>query len=243
MKGKIFKKMRKSKSLIESFNNAVNGILYALRTERNLKIHFTIACIVLIISLFFDFTRVELLLLIFSIALVLMAELFNTAIERIVDLVTEDYHPLARVAKDIAAGAVLVTATNSVIVGYLLFFDRIMPFSNLVLFKIKNSPTYLTFIALVLVIILTIGLKAKFYHGRGTPFQGGTVSGHSAISFLIATIVSFLANNILINILVFIIAILVAESRIEGRIHSFFEVVTGALLGIFVGILIFKILV
>lgn len=176
--------MRKSKNLIESFNHAVNGIISALKSERNLKIHFTAAVLVIIISLFFDFTRTELLLLIFAIAFVFMAELFNTAIERIVDLVMNDYHPLARLAKDIAAGAVLISAINAIIVGYLLFFDRLIPFTNLVLHKIRNSPTYLTFIAIVLVILLTIFAKAKFYRGRGSPFQGGTVSGHSANSFL-----------------------------------------------------------
>ena len=85
--------MRKSKSLIESFNNAVNGIIYALRSERNLKVHFALAIIVIVISLFFDFSRTEFLALCFTITFVLMAEMFNTAVERVVDLITEDYHP------------------------------------------------------------------------------------------------------------------------------------------------------
>lgn len=234
--------MRKRKSLIDSFNNAVNGIIYSLKTERNLKIHFTTAILVILISLFFDFTRVEFLILCISIAFVLMSEMINTAVERVVDLITEDYHPLARLAKDIAAGAVLISAINSLIVGYLLFFDRLEPINNLVLFKIRNSPIHMTFIALVLVIILTVVLKARFYKGRGTPFQGGAVSGHSALAFCIATIISFIGNNILISTLVFIVAILVAESRVEGKIHSPLEVISGALLGIIVGMLIFKVL-
>ncbi len=121
-----------------------------------------------------------------------MAEMINTAIERTVDLATDEFHPLARLAKDIAAGGVLIAALNSLVVGYLLFFDRLNPYTNLVLFKIKNSPIHLTFIALALVILLTIGLKTKFYKGRGTPpFQGGgTVSGHAAMSFCIATIIA-----------------------------------------------------
>ena len=233
--------MRKSKNLIESFNHAVNGIISALKSERNLKIHFTAAILVMIISLFFDFSRIELLLLSFTITFVLMAELFNTAIEKIVDLVVKDYHPLAKLSKDIAAGAVLVSAVNAIIVGYLLF-DRLMPFTNLVLYKLRNSPIYLTFIAIALVILLTIVLKAKFYRGKGTPFQGGTVSGHSALSFLIATIVAFISNNLLVNTLSFILAFLVAESRVEGKIHSLLEVITGALLGIFIGVLIFQII-
>lgn len=233
--------MRKSKSLIDSFNNAVNGIIYALKTEKNLKIHFVIAIIIIIASLFLDLTRVELLVLFFSITLVLMAEMFNTAVERVVDLITQDYHPIARLAKDIAAGGVLISAVNSVLVGYLLFFDRLTPFANLVLFKIRNSHVHLTFIALILVVVLTIVMKAILYRGRGTPFQGGTVSGHSAISFCIATIVSCIVNNMLITTLVFIMAVLVGESRVEGKIHSPFEVITGALLGVIVGVLLFQV--
>lgn len=234
--------MRKSRNLIESFNHAVNGIISGLKTERNLKIHFSVAFIVVLISLFCDFTRTELLILIFSISFVLMAELFNTAIERVVDLIKEEYHPLARLAKDVAAGAVLVSAVNAIIVGYLLFFDGFVPVTNLVLHKIRNSPIYLTFIAIVLVVIVTLFAKAKFYRGRGTPFQGGTVSGHSAISFCIATIVSFIADNMLVSTLAFILAFFVAESRIEGKIHSLFEVIMGALLGIFIGILVFQVI-
>ncbi|WP_025641479.1 diacylglycerol kinase [Schnuerera ultunensis] len=232
----------KSRSLIESFNYAVSGIIYTLKTEKNMRIHFIIATIVIILSLFFDFTRLELLILFFSIALVLIAEMINTAIERTVDLITEDYHPLARLAKDIAAGGVLIAALNSLIVGYLLFFDRLNPLTNLVLFKIKNSPIHLTFVALALVVLLTIALKTKYYKGRGTPFQGGTVSGHAAVSFCIATIIAFIANNMLVSTLSYLMAILVGESRIEGRIHSLMEVILGGLLGIIVGILVFQII-
>ncbi|CCQ97378.1 Diacylglycerol kinase [[Clostridium] ultunense Esp] len=241
MEGKISLKM-KSRSLIESFNYAVSGIIYTLKTEKNMRIHFIIATIVIILSLFFDFTRLELLILFFSIALVLIAEMINTAIERTVDLITEDYHPLARLAKDIAAGGVLIAALNSLIVGYLLFFDRLNPLTNLVLFKIKNSPIHLTFVALALVVLLTIALKTKYYKGRGTPFQGGTVSGHAAVSFCIATIIAFIANNMLVSTLSYLMAILVGESRIEGRIHSLMEVILGGLLGIIVGILVFQII-
>ena len=111
----------KSRSLIESFNYAVSGIIYTLKTERNMRIHFVISIIVILLSLFFDFSRGELLLLFFTISLVFITEMINTAIERTIDLITEDFHPLARIAKDVAAGGVLIAAINSLIVGYLLF--------------------------------------------------------------------------------------------------------------------------
>ncbi len=230
----------KKRSIIESFNFAVTGILSALKAEKNMKVHYFIALLVILLSLFFDFTRMEFLLLIFSISLVFIAEMFNTAIETTIDLITTDYHPLAKLAKDISAGAVLISAANSVIVGYLLFFDRLSSYSNIVLIKISKSPIHLTFIALLLVIILTIGLKSLFYRGRGTHFQGGTVSGHAAVSFCLATTIAFLSADALIGTFAYGLAILVGESRIEGKIHSLFEVVMGSLLGSIVGILIFQ---
>lgn len=232
----------KSRSLIESFNYAVSGIIHTLKTERNMRIHFVIGVLVILLSLYFDFTRGELILLFFTISLVLITEMINTAIERTIDLITKEYHPLARLAKDMAAGGVLIAAINSLVVAYLLFFDRLNPYTNHILFKIKNSPVHLTFVALTLVIMLTIGIKTVFYKGKGTPFQGGIVSGHSAISFCIATIIAFIANNMLVSTLSYFMALLVGESRIEGRIHTLLEVVSGALLGILVGILVFQII-
>lgn len=230
------------RSIIRSFNNAVNGIIISVKTERNMLIHYMVALAVVTLSLFFDFTRTEFLILLFATSLVLIVEMINTALEKVIDMVTKDYHPLARLAKDISAGAVLIATVNALIVGYLLFFDRLNNFSEVILFKIKRSPIHLTFIALLLVVLLTIGLKAKYYRGRGSHFQGGTVSGHSAVSFCLATIIAFLAENVLIITMTFGLALLVGESRIEGKIHTLFEVVFGAILGITIGILAFQII-
>ncbi len=230
------------RSIIDSFNYAVSGIILSIKSEKNMKIHYIIAIVVLGFGLFFDFTRVEFLILLYAITLVITMELINTAIENTVDMITKDYHPNARIAKDISAGAVLVAAVNAVIVGYLLFFDRLSQFSEVVLFKIKRSPIHLTFLALLLVVLLTIGIKARYYKGRGTHFQGGIVSGHAALAFCVATIITFLVENILVITLAFGLALLVAESRVEGKIHTFIEVVLGAALGIIIAILAFQIM-
>src|SRR5699024_11972773 len=89
------------KSIIDSFNYAVSGIMASIKSERNMRIHYTVAILVIIISLFFDFTRAEFLILLLSISLVLTLELINTAIESTIDMITKEYHPLAKVAKDI----------------------------------------------------------------------------------------------------------------------------------------------
>lgn len=230
------------RSIIDSFNYAVSGIILSIKTERNMLIHYMAAILVLFASLFFDFSRMEFLILLFAVTLVIVLELINTAIEKTVDMITTDYHPLARLVKDIAAGAVLIASINALLVGYLLFFDRLNSLSGLIIFKIRSSSVHLTFVSLILVILLTIGLKARFYRGHGTHFQGGTVSGHSAVAFCTATIVAFLSENMLVITMTFALALLVGESRIEGRIHSPIEVVLGAILGTLVGVLIFQII-
>lgn len=230
------------RSIISSFNNAVTGIILTIKSERNMVIHYIIAIGVIGLSLFFNFTRIEFLILLLTVTFVVVMEMINTAIEKTVDMITEEYHPFARVIKDISAGAVLVSSINALIVGYLLFYDRLSLLGDELLVKIQNSPIHMTFVALILVVLITIGLKAKYHRGRGTHFQGGVISGHSAIAFCTATIVAFLAESMLISTLTFGLALLVGESRVEGKIHSKLEVFLGAILGILIGIIIFKVI-
>lgn len=230
------------RSIIDSFNYAVSGIILSIKTERNMLIHYIVAIVVLFSSLFFEFSRIEFLILLFATTLVIVLELINTAIEKTIDMITTEYHPLAKLAKDISAGAVLIAALNAMLVGYLLFFDKLNDLTGEIIFKIRSSSVHLTFVSLILVVLLTIGIKARFYRGRGTHFQGGIVSGHSAVAFCIATIVAVLSENILVITMTFFLALLVGESRVEGKIHSLSEVLLGGILGMLVGILIFQII-
>lgn len=230
------------KRLIKSFNYAVEGIIYCLTTQINMRVHFTVAFIVLCTSLFFDFSRFELIALFFAITFVIIAETVNTAIEAVVDLTTRELHPLAKVAKDVGAGAVLIAAVNAVIVGYLLFYKRLAYINPLIFRGIQESPLHVTFICIILVILLTITAKAAIGKQKSSLFQGGLVSGHSAIAFSVATAITFIAQNVLVMTLAFILALLVAESRIEGDFHSVREAVAGALLGIFTTLLIFQLM-
>lgn len=228
----------KVRKLIDSFNYAVSGIIYTLRTQRNMRIHYVAAILVLFLSLFLNFSRIELLLLLFTISLVIIAEMINTALEKTIDIFIKEYHPLAETAKNVAAGAVLIAAINAIIVAYLLFFDRINPFAEKMIHKIRNSNIHLTFISIILVIILTIVIKAKT--NKGTPFKGGAISGHSAIAFSAAVAIVFISKNTFLGTLGFLIALLVVESRIEGKIHTFTEVFIGTLLGILITVLVFQ---
>lgn len=233
----------KNGNFISSFNYAVQGIISALKTERNLKFHYIAALAVIILSLFLNLSREEFMLMLFAITFVVTAEMINTAIERTIDLVVQEYNPIAKYVKDVSAGAVLIASINAIICAYLIFYDKIKLADDFILNKIKNSDDHLTFVAVIIVLILTVGgkyLRAK--KNGGTYFQGGAISGHSSLSFCAATIISLISGNTLVTLLSFFIAFLVAESRIEGKIHKVSEVVTGAILGISVAIIIFKLI-
>lgn len=231
----------KKGNFISSFNHAVEGLIATIRTERNMKFHYFAAIGVIGGSLFLGLTRVEFMLLLFAVSFVLVSELMNTAIERTVDLVTQSYNPLAKLAKDIAAGAVLLSAVNAAVIAYLLFFDRFTSKADLLIVKLRNSDPHLTFVALLLVLLFVIGGKILGMHrSGGTFFQGGAVSGHAALSFCMATIVSLIAVKGLVTTLAYGLALLVAESRVEGKIHKPSEVILGALLGSLVALIVFQ---
>lgn len=227
------------KKMVDSFNNAIDGVIYTVRTQRNMKIHMVVSVLVLIACLFFDVSKIEFLILAITISMVISAELFNTAIESVVDMNTNYYHPLAKIAKNVAAGAVIITAINAVVVGYVIFWDKLSNFSFILLHKIKSSEPYTIFIVLVVVCILTIIVKAIF--GEGTPLKGGMPSGHSALAFSISTAISLITEEPICIVLSFIMALITAQSRVDSEVHSSLEVLVGAIFGILVTLLIFTI--
>lgn len=228
----------RERSLLKSFNYAVDGLIYILKSQRNMRIHFGIAAAVLVTSLFFRLTRLEFIALLFSIALVLITELINTAIESAIDIVTTTFDPLAKIAKDVAAAAVLIASLNAIVLGYFIFFHRLNPYALTVLQQIKNSPAHVTLIIILVLVILVIAMKS--WVKTKNFFKGGWPSGHSALAGALLTIIALLSGDALIATMGLILAILVFHSRLEARIHSLWEIIVGALLGILVSILIFQ---
>ncbi len=108
------------RNLLDSFRYAFAGLWHALRTQRNMRIHFSIAVGVVVLGMAVGLHRDEWAIIALTVGFVFTAELFNTVIEAIIDLVTEEYHPLAKMAKDVAAGAVLTAAITAVAVGLLI---------------------------------------------------------------------------------------------------------------------------
>lgn len=111
----------KNRTLGDSFQNAWAGICYSVKTQRNIRIHISVAVIALVLGWLLEISRVELLFVILAISLVFATEMVNTAIEKTVDLFMSTYHPLAKIAKNVAAGAVLVAAINAVVIGVAVF--------------------------------------------------------------------------------------------------------------------------
>ncbi|MCK4691037.1 MAG: diacylglycerol kinase family protein, partial [Desulfuromonadales bacterium] len=155
----------KPKTWLESLNCAIEGILWAVKSERHLRYHFSAALAVLLLALFFKVTALEFFLLVLAAVLVIFAELMNTAIETLVDLVTEEYHELAKRAKDIAAGAVLVTSVGAVTLGYLVLSGHIFLLLDSEPTLIREPQGTLPVGALLLVVILVVLLKARYNKG------------------------------------------------------------------------------
>jgi diacylglycerol kinase (ATP) len=233
---------RGTDSIIQSLNYAVEGVIWTLRNQRNMRIHFGIAIVVLVLALAFGVTKLELIALLLVIAFVLIAEMVNTAIEAATDIATTSFDPLAKLAKDIAAGAVLIASVTAIVVGYLVLSDRVGGPTDRALSRLRDEPVYLSLIVLVLVVLGVMAVKALT--GRGTPLRGGLPSGHAAIAFAGWMAITFVTegfgHRVLVSTIAFVLACLVAQTRVESGIHSTLEVAFGAALGAGVTLVLFQ---
>jgi diacylglycerol kinase (ATP) len=230
-------------SLLESFNYAIEGVVHVLRTQRNMRIHFAIAIAVLATAAAVGVSKLELIALLLAIAFVLIAEMLNSAIEGAIDVATTSFDPMAKLAKDIAAGAVLIAAVNAVAIGYLVFAGKAADRSARVLDRLRDAPAEITVIALVITVIVVLATKA--WTGKGTPLRGGLPSGHAALGFagwMAATYIVGDSHRFVISALTFIMAILVAQTRVESGVHSTLEVAYGGALGALITLVMFQLL-
>ena len=217
----------------DSFRYAIEGVVHVFRTQRHMRFHFLIVVLVLLLGMFCRFSAEQMVLLLFVTTLVVVTEMLNTAVETVVDMVTQSYHPLAKLAKDIAAGAVLIAAINAAVVGIILFFGsgKINPLHPIV--GHDTAPLVLWIPVTLAVLILVLVMIAKVVGGKGSILSGGAVSGHAAVAFLLAiTIIYRSGLDPLTAGLAVLLAVLVGQARVEGKIYTLQEVVIGGLLGI-----------
>ena len=239
----IRKEREHDRRLVESFNYAIEGLMSALQNEKHMKFHTLSAILIVILAILTNASKVEILLVSISVAFVIITELINTAVEALVDLISPERHPLAKLAKDVAAGAVLVAAINAVCVGYLLFYDKLLDIFDTQnrLHIIAGRKGNISILILILVSILVIVIKS--FYNKGTPLEGGMPSGHSAIAFATFGILIFMISDVRVLILVLFMAGLVAQSRVKAGIHSIKEVVAGGILGFLVAFAIMFIMI
>ncbi len=229
----------KPKNWLESLNCAIEGILYVAKTQPHMRYHFITAIAVLLLSLFLNLSWMEFSILCLCITLVLFAEVINTAVEVTIDLISEEFHPLARIAKDVAAGAVLIAVVGSLTIGYVILSRHIFPPAAGILKEVRHSKADLTLVSLLLVIIAVVITKAKF--GKGAPLHGGMPSGHSAIAFSVWTAITLITMDPMIMSITFALAVMVSHSRMLMAIHTFWEVLAGAALGSLITLIIFQV--
>ena len=218
----------KNSSFIDAWKNAINGIIYATTTQANIKKQLVIAVAVVIISLFFNLSKAEFLIFLF------------TAIETVVDLYVDAYHPKAKIAKDVAAGGVVITTINAIIVAYFLFFEKISDMGIAFIQNVANSPTHLAFATIIITMIAILALIAYSKTNKHKLFNSKFVpSGHATIAFAANTIIWITTKNAVILILSLVMAILISESRIVAKEHKLSEIIFSACLGTLIVLIIY----
>lgn len=226
------------RKFIDSANDAINGILHAAKTQRHMRYHLLAALIMLFLSLLLGINWTEFAVLVLLSIIVISTEMLNTALETITDILFKEYDSRAKIIKDIAAGAVLITALGAAVIGYIILFAPLKKVFHEGLSFAKHAGDNIAVISLIAVLILVVLIKTFF--GRGLPLKGGMPSGHAAVAFSVWTAVTFLTESFLPSLLTFLMAIFIAQSRVAVGIHKPWEVAFGALVGIAVTFSLFS---
>jgi diacylglycerol kinase (ATP) len=200
-----------------------------------------VAIAVFIAALALGVSGLELVALVFAVGLVFVCELLNTAVETVVDLATDGFDPLAAVAKDVAAGAVLISAVTAVSVGYIVFFSRVTPIAQRLLVGVRAGSSGVTVLVLALTSIVVLGVKAVTLEKGASYLHGGWPSGHTALAFAVASAIGYSVSSAKAMVLALFIAALVAQSRVEAEAHTIPQVVAGGVLGFLLATAAFQI--
>lgn len=206
-----------------------------------MRYHLYAAMLLLITSFALGVSGTEFVVLITLAIVVISVEMLNTAVEIITDILFKEYDQRAKIIKDTAAGAVLVTAIGAAIIGYIILSGPVKKSFQSGLTIAKHTGADVAVAALLAVLILVVITKTFF--GKGEPLRGGMPSGHAAVAFSIWVSVTLISESFVPSLLVFIMAVLIAQSRVYVGIHRPIEVVLGALLGMIVTFLLFKVFV
>lgn len=233
------KGFKKNKTLFTASKNALNGIIHVFKTERNLRIDYLIGFVVLFISLFFEFTKTELVCLMLTISFVIFAEMINSTVEYMTDLITEEYNEKAKAAKDIAAGGVLLSSGIAVLVAYFLFADKINTASTRLLSTVLGSKGHVLVTILFACVILTIILKGIFNKDK-INFVNSFPSSRVTVSFALATYLFIITRSFLVGGVSFALCFIIYSLKKETDKVSSFHVLLSALLGVLIVIAVYQ---
>ncbi|TNJ64141.1 diacylglycerol kinase family protein [Paenibacillus hemerocallicola] len=219
--------MRDVKKFRRSFRYAYEGLKYALSTQQNMQFHFSVALLALIMAIGFKLPKAEILFILSAVTLVIVCELINTAVEKAVDLAMPDRHPLAKIAKDVAAAAVLVSAVFAAIVGMVVFYE---PLDLLIrqagtTESVLTPGLILTLVALVALIVIVAQTRFSDKRFRLRP------SLLTAVSFAISTWIALLTANSLIALLGYGLSIQLTFVLYDKRSRQLPALVAGAVIG------------
>ena len=218
--------MNKRHKFVRSFRHAYEGLLYSLRTQTNMQLHFVTAAAILLLALVFEVSPLEFLFLFLAIVLVMMAELFNTAIEKTVDLAMPDHHPMAKIAKDVAAAAVLVTAAFAAVVGLVVFYDPLQQlFQTGWMNRELGMPRLIAWITLIAVTLSMVHASLPKEETRTKP------SILATIAFTMASLIALLSGQALTAVLAMFLAAMICLVLYEKTQRSFLSLLWGGVLG------------
>lgn len=230
----------KNKTFFSATKNALNGIIHAFKTEKNLRNDYLIGALVLFVSLFFDFNRTELICLVLTIGFVIFAEMINSTVEYIVNLVKTEYDLNAKAAKDIAAGGVLIASLISVMVAYLLFIDKIRQASTMLLAAVLSSKAHMLVTILFVVVILIVILKGVFSKDKNNNYVKAFPSARVTISFALSTYLFVMTKNLIVGGVALALSIMVSSIKRENDKTTMMQIVFSALIGILLVISVYQ---
>lgn len=213
--------------------------MHGTQTQRHLRAHLYAAAFVLILCYTLGISKNDFLVIALTVIVIILAELFNTSIETVVDIASPKHSEKAKIAKDVAAGAVFITAFGAAVIGYIILVPYMRTVFEEGFYIAKHSAEDVSIMALILVLILVLITKA--YIGKGTPLRGGIPSGHAALAFSIWIAVTYTTGSFIASLLCFILAAIIAASRVASKIHSAWEVALGGLMGAVLTFLLFQI--
>lgn len=233
------KKIGKNTKFSDAFKHAASGILSAVQGERNIRAQFALIIIALILGIVFKLSKTDIVLVVLAMFFIVFAEMINTAIEAVVDLHTDQFHPKAKIAKDVAAGAVVLSVLNSIVIAYFVFFDKVATFGlkYLVSWSTANPTMYFTMliiVTLILIVVLKL-LSKKISNNKFVP------SGQAMVATSIFMAIWSQTKNTIVITAALIFVMLVCLNRISNEKRTVWEVTAGGILGIIIAILVYTV--